>query len=593
MQTMQKWMTDLISRVENECGISVTTEIKNMLWDGRTKAYIVNALRKTVMVHCSGKYAQDPSYAERALFATMVSNGLTSPEERREGRVLFNPPELAERRALVSKNVHVNVPDAYRESLAWAQATPYRVNTDMLGLLMEANLLEEWEAEEAMRVVAENDGIFYLDCFMDFRGRTYTNHYGSLSPQANQNVRAVVDFGYETPVGLCSDNYNMLMGVLEEEYSVNWKNYSKILKNAKSLLADKAHGKKTAGVIRAALCLKEIATTGKSAYIVQQDATCSGFQHMAALLRDRDLGSLVNLTSGPRSDLYMAATEFLCEQGTAVGMFLADHDPKVVRAELAKPTVMLTGYASTAEALALSYLGYDGKAEYMDKSGEPVIATRFKDVKNALAQGADVSFNPDSIMAEWLNGRTGEKAMYAALTFAREFQEALFTLCPSVKELITSIKGAALSHFNKTGTTFAWVTPLDLYIELSPWKVTEDTHTVSFQSGGVRKSMNVLSLKLDQMGGAAGALPNLIHSLDACLVHMVNLARIELGMPWADIHDSFGSTIGDVKRTVELVNDAFVEVHTKFDINNILRLHARPILSKGDLCLSELEQIVF
>lgn len=593
MQTMQKWMTDLISRVENECGISVTTEIKNMLWDGRTKAYIVNALRKTVMVHCSGKYAQDPSYAERALFATMVTNGLTSPEERREGRVLFNPPELAERRALVSKNLHVNVPDAYRESLAWAQATPYRVNTDMLGLLMEANLLEEWEAEEAIRVVSDNDGIFYLDCFMDFRGRTYTNHYGSLSPQANQNVRAMVDFGYETPVGLCSDNYDMLMGVLQEEYDVNWDNYAEILKNAKSLLADKAHGKKTAGVIRAALCLKEIATTGKSAYIVQQDATCSGFQHMAALLRDRDLGSLVNLTSGPRSDLYMAATEFLCEQGTAVGMFLANHNPKVVRSELAKPTVMLTGYASTAEALALSYLGYDGKAEYMDKSGEPVIATRFKDVKTALRQGADVNFNPDSIMTEWLNGRTGEKAMYAALTFAREFQEALFTLCPSVKELITSIKGAALSHFSKTGTTFAWVTPLDLYIELSPWKVMEDTHTVSFQSAGVRKSMKVLSLKLDQMGGAAGALPNLIHSLDACLVHMVNLARVGLGMPWADIHDSFGSTIGDVKRTVELVNDAFVHVHTEFDINNVLRLHARPILSKGDLCLSELEQIVF
>ena len=590
---MQKWMTDLISRVEDECGISVTTEIKNMLWDGRTKAYIVNALRKTVMVHCSGKYAQDPSYAERALFATMVTNGLTSPEERREGRVLFDPPELAERRALVSKNVHVNVPDAYRESLAWAQATPYRVNTDMLGLLMEANLLEEWEAEEAMRVVAENDGIFYLDCFMDFRGRTYTNHYGSLSPQANQNVRALVDFGYETPVGLCNDNYNMLMGVLEEEYDVNWDNYTKILQDAKSILANKTYGKKSAGVVRAAMCLKEIATTGKSAYIVQQDATCSGFQHMAAILRDRDLGSLVNLTSGPRSDLYMAATEFLCEQGTAVGVFLADHNPKVVRSELAKPTVMLTGYASTAEALALSYLGYDGKAEYMDKSGEPVVATRFKDVKQALKQGADVNFNPDSIMTEWLNGRTGEKAMYAALTFAREFQEALFTLCPSVKELITSIKGAALSHFNKTGTTFAWVTPLDLYIELSPWKVMEDTHTVSFQSAGVRKSMKVLSLKLDQMGGAAGALPNLIHSLDACLVHMVNLARVGLGMPWADIHDSFGSTVGDVKRTVELVNDAFTQVHTEFDVNNVLRLHARPILSKGDLCLSELEQIVF
>ena len=53
MQTMQKWMTDLISRVENECGISVTTEIKNMLWDGRTKAYIVNALRKTCLLYTS------------------------------------------------------------------------------------------------------------------------------------------------------------------------------------------------------------------------------------------------------------------------------------------------------------------------------------------------------------------------------------------------------------------------------------------------------------------------------------------------------------------------------------------------------------
>lgn len=157
--------------------------------------------------------------------------------------------------------------------------------------------------------------------------------------------------------------------------------------------------------------------------------------------------------------------------------------------------------------MALSYLGYDGKAEYTDKSGETVIATRFKDVKQALKQGVDVNFNPDSIMIKWLDGRTGEKAMYAALTFAREFQEALFTLCPAVKVLITSIKGAALSHFNKEGTTFAWVTPLDLYIELSPWKVTEDTHTVSFQSGGVRKSMNVLSLRPDSMGGAAGLCP--------------------------------------------------------------------------------------
>jgi len=183
--------------------------------------------------------------------------------------------------------------------------------------------------------------------------------------------------------------------------------------------------------------------------------------------------------------------------------------------------------------------------------------------------------------------------MYAALTFAREFQEALFILCPAVKELITSIKGAALSHFNKTGATLAWTTPLGLFIELSPWKVTEDTHTVSFQSGGIRKSMNVLSLRPDSMGGAAGALPNLIHSLDACLVHMVNLARIGLGMPWADIHDSFGSTVGDVKRTVDLVNDAFVQVHTEFDINDVLRKHHRPVMSKGDLCLSELEQIVF
>lgn len=590
---MQKWMTDLISRVESECGISVTTEIRNMLWDGRTKAYIVNALRKTVMVHCSGKYAQDPSYAERALFATMVTNGLTSPEERREGRVLFNPPELAERRALVSKNLHVQVPDAYRDSLAWAQSTAYRVNPDMLGLLMEANLLEEWEAEEAMRVVAENDGIFYLDCFMDFRGRTYTNHYGSLSPQANQNVRAMVDFAFETPVGLDSENYDMLMAVLEEEYGVNWVVFEHILQDAKSILANKTYGKKSAGVVRAAMCLKEIATTGKSAYIVQQDATCSGFQHMAAILRDRDLGELVNLTSGPRSDLYMAATDFLCEQGTGVGMFLATHDRKIVRAELAKPTVMLTGYASTPEALALSYLGYDGKAEYLDKSGEPVVATRFKDVKTALKQGAEINFNPDSIMAAWLNGRTGEKAMYAALTFAREFQEALFTMCPSVKELITSVKGAALSHFNGSGQTLSWTTPLGLFVELSPWKVMEDTTAVSFQSKGVRKSMKVLALKPDSMGGAAGALPNLIHSLDACLVHLVNLARIELGMPWADIHDSFGSTVGDVKRTVELVNDAFVQVHTEFDVNDVLRKHKRPLMSKGDLCLSELEQIVF
>ena len=590
---MRDWMTQLISRVECETGISVVAEIKNMLWDGRSKAYVVNALRKSVMLHCDAKYAQDPSYAERALLATMVNEGLTTPPDRREGRVLFEPPRLAERRALVSKNLHVAVPEDYELSLAWSQTTGYRVNEEMLGLLMSCNLLEEWESDEAIRVVSENDGIFYLDCFMDFRGRIYTNHYGSLSPQANQNVRAMVDFRDPVAVDVDSESYRMLLDVLDDEFSVNYSNYNTILKKAESLLMEKTYGKKTAGVIRAALCLKEIATTGASSYIVQQDATCSGFQHMAGVLRDTDLGSLVNLTPGDRTDLYLATVDFMCEQATAVGKFLASFERSIVRSELAKPTVMLTGYGSTAEALALAYLGYTGDAKFVDKSGEEVFATRFKDVETAVKQGSEVHFYPDQVMSKWLRGLTGVDAMKSALAFAREFQAGLFAIAPAAQVLLDAVKGAAQSYYNSTGRTFSWSTPLGLNIQLPNWKVSEDTTLVQYQSKSGRKSMKVLKLNLDTQGGAAGALPNLMHSLDACLVHKVNLLRMERGLPWADIHDSFGSTIADVALIHELINEAFIWVHQNFDINTVLRDHHRPCLTKGDLDLSSIEQIVF
>ena len=59
---------------------------------------------------------------------------------------------------------------------------------------------------------------------------------------------------------------------------------------------------------------------------------------------------------------------------------------------------------------------------------------------------------------------------------------------------------------------------------------------------------------------AAGAAPNLIHSMDAALVHFAILSSQEFGIAVSPIHDSFGTHIADAERLAEIVRNQMVGI---------------------------------
>lgn len=258
--------------------------------------------------------------------------------------------------------------------------------------------------------------------------------------------------------------------------------------------------------VRAALAVIEYCESGKTAYLVEQDASCSGFQHMALLMRDRELARKVNATTNKkRQDLYHYVAD-ICGIGVVLG--LNDREAR----QWAKPVVMLTGYGSGANGIASRY--------WFDAGG----LGEFNEQNEFQAEGGTVTIGTRTLSYEEL------------LSLVKPMQEALFNEFPTLRAL----RNRCIAYFQECvkadPTRFVWTTPLgvDCVRFITP---------VEQETGGVKE---------------AGAMPNLIHSLDACVVHLTVLDwRGTLGV----VHDAFFTTADRVGELRECVQRAYQRVH--------------------------------
>ena len=594
---MKSWQKDIVHLMDDNLNGELLNTVRQMKHEGRKNVYIVDVLRRCAMFHLEGKY-KTPKYAESIALAYMMDKEkeLRNIEMHEGTRVMLTEPTtIGERRPAFSKHIYLRLPEQYEKSMLHAQKTAFAINKEMFELCKDQ--LDEWVLEDAVKILEATDGRFYLDLFLDFRGRINTNHRGSFSPQNSRVIRAMVDYAEPRTLGvkvhkdLKEPNFLEFLRIIDEEYGVTFDNYQTILKNKET---EVRQGKSGPGKVRAAGALHELVTTGQTCYIVQQDATQSGYQHAAASMRDEVLGYLVNLIPDTeRQDLYLKPIEYL--KNTEIGEFFAQFPVKEVRTEIAKPTVMLTGYGSSADAIALDYLGYEGQLSYIDEDGEKVFAETFKQLEECLKAGMEVDFNPDPIIAKWLGNRTGLKAMARAFYLASTMQEALYAVAPSLKTLLNAVQSAAQSWFSQTKSTMRIVSPLGLEFSLMSYKVDKKTTVkISITANGKRKQMSILQMSEDTQGGASGALPNLMHMLDACLLHILNLKREEEGiLDSADIHDSVGSGIDRVVWTSDAATEAFRVVHRLFNINKLLKSHNRAQIPMGNLELDKIQKVMY
>ena len=215
------------------------------------------------------------------------------------------------------------------------------------------NLVMRW----VQRIIDHNANVFWHSWTCDFRGRMYPRGV-KLSPQGDDLDRALIRFKHWKPFGKEGIKWlrvhvcNMMDGVKlpDDKYPIfenpqerknvcfeckskwvesNLKELCRMVNNLEDkdvqalLELDKYRSGKSDAFQRIAALIEldrvyqefDDKETGgdwnkiKSGQPVYLDASCNGYQHVSALLRDKELANLVNITQPGNNDLYEKVAE--------------------------------------------------------------------------------------------------------------------------------------------------------------------------------------------------------------------------------------------------------------------------------------------
>lgn len=257
---------------------------------------------------------------------------------------------------------------------------------------------------------------------------------------------------------------------------------------------------------------------------VQQDGSCNGLQHYAALGRDSYGAKQVNLSPSDRpQDIYAEVSnlvEKIREEDAANGDLLAQQLVGKINRKVVKQTVMTVVYGVT-------FIG-----------GRLQIEKQLKE----LDVDREIIFQASIYIVKLVFSSIGQM-----FTSARQLQDWL---------TLASYK------ISMTGNCVDWFTPMNLYV-LQPYhkRATERVRTAMqtlyhssqydyTQAPNIRK----------QKGGFP---PNFIHSLDSTHMLMTALQCRQEKMVFASVHDSFWTHACDTDQLNRFCREEFINLHNK------------------------------
>lgn len=330
---------------------------------------------------------------------------------------------------------------------------------------------------------------------------------------------------------------------------------------------------------------------------IQQDGTCNGLQHYAALGGDTSGAKQVNLEPGDRpADVYSAVAELvkqsIAKDAAAKNRFGEILNGKITR-KVVKQTVMTNVYGVTfAGAKKQVCKQIDALYPNLGKEcGIPnlllstYIARHIFDALASMFRGAhDIQY--------WL-GEIGGRVC-RALTPAQLQQIADSYNDSSGKETTKSRKTKKATLSAKTGfdeltqqfrSTVVWTTPLRMPVAQPYRKNTMKEVRTCLQS--VVYSVNDQTDPVNRRKQLQGFPPNFIHSLDASHMLLSALQCAERGLEFAAVHDSFWTHAGDVDVMNGVIRDAFIQIHEEDVVGRLAaEFEAR---HKGSLYLAHID----
>lgn len=421
------------------------------------------------------------------------------------------------------------------------------------------------EISSLLRVSHKYTGDMWFPVFLDTRGRWY--YRGTPNPHGSQIAKSILHFSEKKPLGEkgvywlkvhIANSYGYDKTRMDDRVAwvdQHWPNIERALDNPED--HPEVWGDDSPMVMyTAAYELREAYRTGnpetyETGVPVHMDATCSGIQHFAALLRDPVSAGYVNLEDNnlpEKSDIYRAVavgsqhslTSALAGPGQGVGGSGGPESllgPLVISRDLAKRPVMTFVYGVTL------FTTMDYVQDHID-TDYPELAHTYTNhhrafISNCLFEGVANAIPATVKGMEWLQG--------------------------------------VIKSVGREGPV-AWTTP-------TGFKVHHDYQEFSQVQVQV-KSAGMTKVVVREFGegvrpkSMVGAIsPNFIHGLDSShLTFTANTCR-ELGLSLSAVHDSFGTHPSDVDTMNRVIRESFVELYQ----NDILGGFAREVGYTGEL----------
>ena len=418
---------------------------------------------------------------------------------------------------------------------------------------------------------------FYLNVNCDWRSRLYTNSF-FLTYQGSDLSRSLLEFAEGeklTDEGLKylyifgANCYSDILGKKSISYRISWvKNNIKSIIELDKTFLNEANKK----VQFASFCLAMRNYQLNNDYLVKLpvflDATCSGIQHLAAMLQDINLGAHVNLLAKTEeedvNDLYGTVVDPLNKAINKAGienpLYSLLTNVKLTR-KIIKTPIMTQVYSVTVKGIYRQLITKLRKERFVHptektKSGKPVYNTFYyvpgKNNKEVL-----VSFSDVYKIAEIIKNIT-------------------FDMYPSLKDIynyfINSVK-----LMLKLNIPIIWFTPAGL--EISQHYFVSEITKVKLSYFGKTRTSVIREWKgiVDKRKQNQAIVPNIIHSLDAShLINVINCWYKKDNYPIISIHDCFGTHPNSMNKLAKVVRSEFVLLYTQ---HNFLQKYNEKILS--------------
>lgn len=383
---------------------------------------------------------------------------------------------------------------------------------------------KNYRTTEALYVANKYKGeVFWIPWSFDFRGRVYPIPT-SLSPQGTDFDKSLLLFAEEGPVNewwlafQVATTYGLDKAPMEERQQ--W-----VKDNQEFIAAIATDPEGTINLWSAAeepwcfiasaieyyqcVMTKEKQTSGLP---VSVDATCSGLQHLSALALDRTAAEMVNVVPTPKpSDGYAIVAEKAKEQ-------LPEHLHHLMTRKLTKRTVMTTPYGVT-ENSARDYIRQELVGVKLEK---------------------------------------GELQAIVKAVYRYAVRQVFAGPCASM----AFIQRAASEAMKSGKTRLRWVTPSGFIVYQEYRR--KDVERIRTRLLGQRVDTQILKeweeRDIDSNKARTASSPNLVHSLDAALLHLV---FAEWDKPFTVIHDCVLCRSSDMEDLAKAIRDKFVEIYSK------------------------------